>query len=184
MNIIARFQRQKFARHSGRQRGFLSIEAIIVLIVIIVLLGIGASKSGILSGLADTNAEINNITAIAGSMKSIKTTSGYGAAGTDLTNQLIAGGFVPTSVAIVGGVLQNSVGGPYTIKSTGPGYTFASGGMDTALCVKTATNMSKNNTFSSTQIGSGSSIAGEVTADVAATACAGGNVTITWTSKT
>lgn len=178
------FQRKKTVRRIARNRGFLSIEAIIVLIIIIVLLGIGASKSGILSGLADTNAEVNNVTAMAGSMKSIKSTSGYGPAGTDLSAQLIASGFVPTNVAIVGGVLQNSVGGTYVITSTGAGYSFASTGLDKTICVQTAVAMSKNNTFATTQIGSGSAIAGEVTTAAATAACSGSNMTITWISKT
>ncbi|MNL88278.1 hypothetical protein D3C87_2178960 [compost metagenome] len=56
--------------------------------------------------------------------------------------------------------------------------------MSTALCVKAATKLSKSGLFATTKIGSGSATAGEVTSQTAGTACAAGNVTITFAIAT
>lgn len=174
------FQRQKRASGRGRRAGFVSIEVIIVLVVVIVLAGIAMSKSDILTNNSAANEEIGNIQAIVTASKNLKTTAGYGTAGTDLTSQLLTQGDLPKNISVVGGVMQNPSGGTYVVLSTGGGFTVATSNLPAKLCSKTVPKLSKYQAFSNTSV-NGTANAGEVTPSAAGTQCGAGGATVTYT---
>ena len=157
------------------------MEAIIVLVIVIGLIALGASKSEMLSGNSEATEEISNIQALVTSTRALKSNAGYGASGTDLAATLIAIGGVPTNVAIVGGVLQNPVGGTYVVTSTGAGFTIATSNLKPTLCVKVVPKLTRSGTFSNTKVGSGAATTGEIAAPAATTACGAAMSTVTYT---
>ena len=105
------FQRQKNGSTSKKQRGFVSIEVIIVLVVVLGLLALGASKMDMLNTGGDTTEEMSNIQALYANTKGLKSSQGYGTAGTDLTSQLISLKGIPKNMSVVSGVVYNLFNG-------------------------------------------------------------------------
>lgn len=182
MNKIAFSQSTRFQRQKGKQFGFLSVEALIVLIVVLALLGIAASRSGMLSGGSQAVEEVGNIQSLYANIKSLKTSSGYGAAGTNLVPALITADGIPKNMSVVSGVPYNDFGGAVQIVSTGSGFTITTNGLSSAACVKQSTSISRGGAFATTQIGSNAAINGEVTSATASSQCTGSANTVTWTS--
>lgn len=177
------FQRQKKNGSAGkRQRGFVSIEVIIVLVVVLGLLALGASKMDMLNTGSDTTEEMSNIQALYANTKGLKSSQGYGTAGADLTAQLVSIKGVPKNMSIVSGVVYNLFNGAVTITSTGPGFTISSANLPTEVCIKLATKVSRSGNFVSTTINSNSAIAGEVVPADAAAQCSSATNTVGWTS--
>lgn len=176
------FQRQKNASVSTRQKGFVSIEVIIVLVVVLGLLALGASKMDMLNTGGDTTEEMSNIQALYANTKGLKSSQGYGTAGTDLTSQLVAMKGVPKNMSVVSGVVYNMFNGAVTIASTGAGFTISSSNLPAEVCIKLATKVSRSGNFGSTTINSNSAVSGEVVPATAATQCSGSTNTVAWTS--
>lgn len=176
------FQRQKNGSTNKKQRGFVSIEVIIVLVVVLGLLALGASKMDMLNTGGDTTEEMSNIQALYANTKGLKSSQGYGTAGTDLTPQLVSMKGIPKNMAVVSGVVYNLFNGSVTITSTGAGFTISSGNLPTEVCIKLATKVSRSGNFTSTTINSNSAIPGEVVPATATTQCSGSTNTVAWTS--
>lgn len=176
------FQRQKIKNSYKDQGGFVSIEVIIVLVVILGLLALGASKMDMLNTGGDTTEEMSNIQALYANTRGLKSSQGYGATGTDLTSQLITLKGIPKNMSVVSGVVYNLFNGAVTIVSTGPGFTISSANLPAEVCIKLATKVSRSGNFSSTTINANSAISGEVVPATAATQCSGSTNTVAWTS--
>ena len=176
------FQRQKSGGSTRLQRGFVSIEVIIVLVVVLGLLALGASKMDMLSTGGDTTEEMSNIQALYANIKGLKSSQGYGTAGTDLTSQLISLKGVPKNMSVVSGVVYNLFSGAVTIVSTGAGFTLSSASLPPEVCIKLATKVSRSGNFSSTTINANTAISGEVVPATASTQCNGTTNTVAWTS--
>ena len=171
---FANFQRQK-------QGGFLSIEAIGVVLLIVAGLAIAASRMGMLSGGSEASEEVSNIQTLYSNVKALKGNGGYGAAGTDLVAQLSATGGIPKNMSLVSGKIYNAFGGQVSILSTGVGFSVTTANVPTSVCNKAVTSISRGGAFASTTIGSNAAIVGEVTAATAASQCTDG-VTVVFTA--
>ena len=171
-----KFQRRKF------ELGFVSVEVIFVVAVVLGLLALGASKTGILSGGADATEELSNIQALYSATKELKTASGYGSNGANLVSQLSATDSFPKNIAFVSSVPKNVFGGTITINSTGSGFTIGEDTLPQKACVQLATKISRGGTFSTVSI-NGSAYSGEVTSAQASSACVSGSTnSVIWTS--
>ena len=154
-----------------RQAGFTAIEVIVVLIVALGIIAMSAGKITSLFGASDTADEMANINTLLTNIKSIKTTSGYGAAATDLTATLTAINGIPKNITVTAGVMYNAWGGTIVPLSTGTGFTITSNTLPMEVCIKIATKESKSGAFTSIKINANALIVGEVTAAVATTQC-------------
>lgn len=159
------FQRQK------KQSGFLSIEAIVVLVVVLGLLALGASKMDILTGNSNATEELSNIQTFYAATKGLKTSAGYGAAGTDLIATHIANASVPKNVTVTGGKAYNLYGGEIQVKSTGTGFSIAELALPSDACVKLALKVSGGGTFTSTTFNGGTAQTGPLSSAAATTGC-------------
>jgi type II secretory pathway pseudopilin PulG len=172
----------KAAGRLVRQAGVLSIEMIIVLgIVALILLGVGGRIA--VSFLSNDNtSELSNLTAIYSAIKDTKTTVGYGAAGTDLSATIIAGGHLPSNIAVSGTTISNQFGGTYVLKSTGQGFTIGDPSIPQKNCVKIAAGATQSGTYESTTVNSGTAYTGPMATSDSQTACNASTNTITFTS--
>src|SRR5260364_386542 len=90
--------------------GIISLEMMIVVGIVI-------------ASLANDNAaEMSNVQALYSALKDIKTTAGYGAPGTELSEAVIAAGSVPGNMTVHDNAIQNQWGGVYALTSTGQGF--------------------------------------------------------------
>jgi type II secretory pathway pseudopilin PulG len=164
------------------QKGFISIETIIVLVVVLSLLALGASRMDMLSTLGDTTEETSNILALYTNTKGLRSSQGYGTSGTDLTSQLIAIKGIPKNMSIIEGKLYNIFNGVVEIKSTGLGFSISTAKLSVDVCNRLATKISRSGSFANTVINSGSPIVGEITPAVSTTQCNSDSNIILWNS--
>lgn len=165
-----------------RQMGFTAIELMVVLIVGIGIYALSTGKISMLFSSSEIAEESGNLSVLSANLRTLKTTSGYGAAGTNLTASLIAVKGVPTNMSVVSGVIYNTWGGTVVPTSTGAGYAIAYSNAPVEGCVKLATKMSTGGTFSTTSINGGGAVTGEVTTAVATTQCSTTTNTLTFSS--
>lgn len=163
-----------------KQRGFVSIEAMIVLIIIAIGIGLAVARSAGLFGSSNVGEEQGNIASIIASTRAIKGSNGYGTSGTNLVPSLIKLKAVPKNMSNVSGVLYNVYGGSVTLVSTGMGFTITSSNLPEDACVTLATRVAKSDA-EQTKINSGNAITGEVTTVNATTSCSGTSNSISWT---
>ncbi|HDR8910587.1 type 4 pilus major pilin [Burkholderia multivorans] len=169
-------------RGHRNQRGIISIEAIVVIAIILVLLVWGGSRIGQLFLGTDNTTEGGNVQSLYGAIREIKTAAGYGAAGTDLSATLIAMGKVPGNMAVNGGQILNNWGQAYAIKSTGMGFTLSDPGVPQKSCIKIVSSVSQNGQFDSVSVNSGAASTGAIATATAQAACTTDPSTILWTS--
>lgn len=153
------------------QSGFTIIEVLVVLIVGLGILAMSTGKIDMLFGSSGLAEEVSNINTLLPNIKSLKSSSGYGAAGTDLTTQLSAIGGIPKNITVVSNVMYNSWNGAITPASTGIGFTITDNALPQDVCIKMATKSSKSGAFSSIQINGNAAIVGEITSAIATTQC-------------
>lgn len=172
------FQRQK------KQFGFLSIEAIVVLVIVLGLLALGASKMDILTGNSNATEELSNVQTLFAATKGLKTSAGYGTSGTDLMATHIANGSVPKNVSVVGGVAKNLYGGTLTVTSTGTGFSVSQAALPSDACIKLALKVSAGGTFASTTFNGGTATTGPLSSAAATAGCNAANNqnTVVWTT--
>lgn len=165
---------------SKKQRGFTAIELIVVLVVGLGILAMAAGKTDMLFGNSNLSEEVSNVNTLYANIKTLKTSSGYGASGTDLTAQMVATAGVPRNMTVTGGVIYNLWGGTVPVVSTGAGFTITQNTVPMDGCIKMATKISKGGTFSSIKINVAAAVTGEVTSAAATASCtsAAGNIII------
>ncbi|MCS6496760.1 hypothetical protein NX905_21180 [Burkholderia thailandensis] len=169
-------------RSPRKQRGVISIEAIVVIAIILVLLVWGGSRIGQLFLGTDNTTEGGNVQSLYGAIREIKTSAGYGTPGTDLSATLIAMGKVPGNMAVSGGQIMNNWGQAYTIKSTGMGFTVTDPGVPQKSCIKIVASVSQNGQFDSVSVNSGAATTGSIATATAQGACTSDPSSILWTS--
>ncbi|CAB3755880.1 type 4 pilus major pilin [Paraburkholderia humisilvae] len=179
---VADAKRRLPIRGRRTPRGVISIEAIVVIAIILVLLVWGGSRIGQLYLGTDNTTEGGNIQSLYGAIREIKTSAGYGSSGTDLSPTLIAMGKVPGNMAISGAQIMNNWGQPYDIKSTGQGFTLSDPGVPEKNCIKIVSSVSQNGQFDSVSVNSGSANTGPLATATAQTACSSDPSSILWTS--
>lgn len=165
-----------------RTAGFTLIETAIAIVIGLVIIG---GVLGLVNGTfskSDVNNEVTNVNGIFTSARALKSSTGYGAAGTDLTATLINTKEIPLNMSIVGTTVQNTWSGAVTVASTGAGFTINYAGVPTDACVGLATRISGSGALETT-INGGTLINGPVDQATANAQCSAGAAnTLTWTS--
>jgi type II secretory pathway pseudopilin PulG len=154
-----------------KEGGFTAVELIVVLIVGLGIIALAAGKMDMLFGNANLSEEISNVNTLFANARALKTSSGYGASGTDLTAQLTAVNGVPRNMSVSGGVIYNLWGGSVPVVSTGTGFTVTQNMVPQDGCIKMSTRISKGGTFSTIKINANSAVTGEITSAMATTQC-------------
>lgn len=173
-------QMQTAKKRPHHQQGFVSIEAVIVLIIVAIGIGLAVSRGAGLFGSSNISEEQGNIAALTTNTRALKGSNGYGTSGTNLVTSLIAVNGVPKNMSVVSGVLYNVYGGSVTVTSTGMGFAITSSALPKDACIALATRVAKNQ-YEQTKINSGTATTAEVTTAAATTGCSGATNTITWT---
>lgn len=166
------------------QRGFTAVEVIVVMIVGMVILAVAASNIEGLFGGSNLTEEVSNTEALYSNTKALKTSSGYGTAGS-LIGSLIATNGVPKNMVFAGGTtptITNAYGGSVAVDSTGLGFTITQGGLPRDACIKLATKIAKSGIFSSIKIGTATAVVGEYATATATNDCSGTSNSIVFTS--
>lgn len=153
------------------QKGFTLIETMIVLAIALIVLLSSTSLGDIVFGNSSATEETKNVQELFLATKSLKTTSGYGAATTDLVPQLIATKQIPKTMTVNAGLLYNEWNGNETVVSNGSTFTYTAPSLPQDVCIKVATKISKTGTYATTAINGNAAITGEVTTAVATTQC-------------
>lgn len=163
-----------------RQAGYVSIEMMFVLLVILIGVGYALYNGSALMGNSDVGNEQSNIGQLIANTRKLKGMSGYGASGTNLVTQLIAAKGVP-NMSISSGALYNAWGGAVTVVSNGMTFTVTENGLPQDACISMASKMSRGSK-ATTSINSGNAVTGEVDSATATSGCSKdtGN-TLAWT---
>lgn len=155
----------------SKQAGFTAIELIVVLTVALAMYALSTGKIDMLFTGSNVAEEVSDLNTLLANTKSLKTTSGYGTSGTDLTSQLAALNGIPKNMSVVAGVMYNSWGGAVVPQSTGTGFTITTSNYPADVCIKVTTKQGKSGAFSSIKINANAAIVGEVTSATATTQC-------------
>jgi hypothetical protein len=124
-------------------------------------------------------SDVNLASTMMNAMRNHRNSDGYGTG--DYSEVLIKSGEIPSSATVTNGQIYNSAGYPISIVGQGIGFSLTETGLSDKGCVNLATKLGTAD-LSSTQI-NGQSIAGEVTSQVATSACTGGNNTVVFSSR-
>lgn len=165
-----------------KQRGASAIELVVYLFVAMLILIAAMVWFNKLTTNANNQGELENITSLLASTRTLKTSSGYGASNTDLLPVLIKGEAVPDSMQKSGNAVFNVWGGAVTVVSTGTGYTLTYAGVPASNCTFLAAKSPKSSA-SSLSINGGTASTGEVTATAADTACSTDSNTLAWSGR-
>ncbi|BAU77397.1 type 4 pilus major pilin [Metapseudomonas furukawaii] len=167
---------------SRKQRGFGALEVMIGLMIgTLVLIGAVVWYQK-LSNSSNNGDELENLSSLITSVRHLKTSSGYGANGTNLVPILNNAGGIPDNMGFNAGVPLNAWGGNVTIVSTGLGFTVTYAGLPAENCIFLATKGASSSTMT-TRINGGAAITGEVTAAAANTGCNAATNTLAWTAR-
>lgn len=168
---------------SRKQKGFTLIE--IMVAVAIIAIGLSALAWAINKAFSgnDIKDESAAITKLMAAVPDLRTTSGYGASGSNLVPALIAQNEIPTTWPVVAGVPQNSWGGTIAVTSNVSNVRISSSGMSQEACNKLAVKLSRGANFQTTKINASTDIPGEVTPAQAQAQCVAGTNTIVWTTQ-
>lgn len=163
-----------------KQRGFLSIDGLFWLMLVVVALGFILWMSWRMLGSSDVAIEQSNVSTLIANTKKLKGSTGYGASGQNLVPSLIA--IEGTgSMGISGSSLVNQWNGAVTVVSNGMTFTITEGGVPRSACITLATKVAKDRQ-TTTAINGGSTSTGEVHSTNATTACSSDSNTIAWTT--
>ncbi len=166
--------------NGNTQRGFLSIDGLFWLMLVVVALGFILWMSWRMLGSSDVAIEQSNVSTLIANTKKLKGSTGYGASGQNLVPTLIA--IEGTgSMGISGSSLVNQWNGSVTVVSNGMTFTITEGGVPRSACITLATKVAKDRQ-TTTAINGGSSSTGEVHSTSATTSCSSDSNTIAWTT--
>lgn len=164
------------------QRGAGAIELLVFLFVSIIVVIAGVAWWNSLTMKANSQSELENVTHLMSNIRSLKTSSGYGASSTNLLPILVNGGGIPETMQQTANTVNNIWGGAVTVLSTGTGYTLTYAGVPAPACIFLATK-APNNALSSVKINGGQALAGEVGAIAASGGCTTDSNTLAWSSR-
>lgn len=154
------------------QRGALSLEMLLVLMIVLLLLGWALSRGAMMQSRAGTLTEGTNSVALIENVRGLlKSAGAYGAAGADLVPSLVTAAGVPGDMTIAANKIYNSYGGDVTIVSTGAGFAVTSPKLPPDVCMQAAMKVSGSIPGVSTAINGGASASGAVASATAAAAC-------------
>lgn len=162
------------------QRGFLSIDAVMWIMLITIALGFIAWIGWKMLGSSDAAIEQSNIATIISNAKKLKGSSGYGATGTNLVPSLIAIDGTG-SMGVSGNNLTNQWNGAVTLVSSGMTFTLTESSLPKAACITLASKIAKDKQ-TTTSINGGTKTVGEVLPAVATTSCNSDTNSISWTT--
>lgn len=163
------------------QQGFTALELIVVLIVGMAIIALAASKMDLLFSKANVFEEISNLNILHANLKSLKTSSGYGDADTDLVPQLISTKGIPQNMSMVNKEPRNLWGGPVHIKSTVAGFSIRYKNVPAEACVQLATQSNRGGAFATVKVNSAATVTGEYSAAKASADCSSGvSNTLVW----
>ncbi|OLU25495.1 pilus assembly protein PilX [Pseudomonas sp. PA15(2017)] len=170
----------KVSGSNSQQRGFLSIDGLFWLMLVVVALGFILWMSWRMLGSSDVAIEQSNISTLIANTKKLKGSTGYGASGQNLVPSLIA--IEGTgSMGVSGTTLLNQWNGGVTIASNGMTFTITERAIPKSACITLATKVAKDRQ-TTTAINGGSATTGEVQAAAATTSCSSDSNTIAWTT--
>jgi len=165
-----------------KQRGASAIELVVYLFVAMLILIAAMVWFNKLTTNANNQGELENVTSLLASTRTLKTSSGYGAANTNLLPVLVKAEAVPDSMQKSGNTVFNVWGGAVTVVSTGTGYTLTYAGVPASNCTFLAAKSPKSTT-SSLSINGGAGSTAEVTSTAADTACSAATNTLAWSGR-
>lgn len=163
-----------------KQRGFLSVDGVMWIMLVTIALGFIAWMGYKMLGNSDATIEQSNITSIIANTKKLKGSSGYGASGTNLVPSLIAIDGTG-SMGVSGSTLTNQWNGAVTLVSAGMSFTITENNVPKAACITLATKISKDKQ-TTTSINGGTASSGEVLPASATTSCSNDSNSISWTT--
>ncbi|WP_248767861.1 type 4 pilus major pilin [Pseudomonas sp. MWU12-2345] len=171
---------QHNTRNPHRQRGYIDLSMMFVLIVIAIGIGYAIYNGGSLLASSDVSNEQSNISQLIANTRKLKGSAGYGASGTDLVTQLVASKGLP-NMSISGATLYNAWNGAVTVLSGGMNFVITENGLPQDACMTLATKLSRGQKVT-TSINGGSAVTGEVTSASASSTCTdSSNNTLAWT---
>ncbi len=165
-----------------KQQGLNLVEVAIALFLgLLVLLGVyGLYQNA--NNTASNQSELENVTSLITSIRTLRTASGYGASGTNLIPVLINSGGIPGSMSVSGTTVTNSWSGAVTAVSTGAGFTLTYGDVPKPNCNTLATKAPNARTMS-LSINGGTAISGEVSSTAANSGCSADANTLAWSGR-
>lgn len=168
------------SHRKGKQAGFTLIEVMIAIIILLIILVAIMSRGDSTFSSSDASTELGHVSSLITGTKQLKTSSGYGTSGTDLTTLLQTQGGVPADMTYSASKLYNQWNGQVNIVSTGLGFTLKFQGVPQPACITLAT---KSAAYAySTTINANAAVVGEVTAATAGAQCNSALAnTLTWT---
>lgn len=162
------------------QFGYISIEMLFVIIVILIGMGFALYNGWSMMGSSDVNNEQGNVGQLIANTRKLKGSAGYGASGTNLVTQLAAIRGLP-NMSYASSKLYNSWSGEVTVVSNGMTYTVTEAGLPQDACVTLATKLGRGQKVS-TSINGGAAVSGEVSAAAATSSCSTDSNTVAWTA--
>lgn len=154
------------------QRGALSLEMLLVLMIVLLLLGWALSRGTMMQSRAGTLTEGTNSVAIIENVRGLLKSSGsYGANGSDLVPSLITAAGVPGDMTVSANKIYNTYGGEVAIVSSGAGFSVTTQKLPPDVCMQAAMKVSGSIPGVSTSINGGAASTGAVASAAAAAAC-------------
>ncbi|WP_157131286.1 type 4 pilus major pilin [Burkholderia pseudomallei] len=162
-----------------KQAGIGALEYIGIALFFVVVLGGVLARSALLSFTNNNVAENGAISALWQSIKTnVKSSAGYGAAGTNLIPVLSATNGLPANLTFDGTNLENTYGQPYAITSTGMGFQVSDPGITKADCIKIVVQQASNGNWNAGITVNGATLNGAVPTATAQTNCSGSTNTV------
>lgn len=165
-----------------RSRGFTLIEMLVVVAIVAVIAAFAAGRIGGFGTAQKVSNHIVQVSSLIANTKQLRSSTGYGAAATDLVPTLIKSGLVPSGMQVSGSTIKSPFGGTVTVVSTGNGYTVTDPTIPQDACIQVLPKISQSGVVS-TKVGTSTAITGEVDAATATTNCANATAnSVAWTS--
>lgn len=162
---------KQYSLSRSNQGGFSLIEALVVLVIGVIVLAAASGSIGGIFTAQDKSQEVSHVVSLLSNTKSLRSSGGYGVAGTDLVPPLIANKAVPTTMSVIAGKLTNAWGGTIAVASTGGGISITESALPADACIEISTKISRGGAVT-TKIGANAAVVGEVTQTDATTQCA------------
>ena len=168
-----------------KQLGVIGIEMIMVIVILLILVGWATARSDMMKSRTGTLTEASSVITIVENTRALtKSSSGYGASGTDLVPTLIQNTGVPKNLSVISSVIYNQFNGAITVVSTGTGFNVTDRSLPQDVCTQAAVSISRSNSVDTISINGSAAVTGEITAAIATSECnlAGKSNVIVFTS--